>query len=110
MFEFHLSMTTGKQKIIARSAAEFTHILGLNDEDAAAMEFRARLNKKIVELVERKKLSHAEVAKAARASRTRITAILNGHTMGISTDFLLRILYALGCKTKPTFTTVRSAA
>ena len=62
-------MKRTKQKIITRSTADLANVLGLGDEDAASMEFRARLNKKIVELVEKKKLSHAEVAKAARASR-----------------------------------------
>jgi predicted XRE-type DNA-binding protein len=74
------------------------------------MEFRARLNRKIVDLAKEQGLSHAEIAKTARASRTRVTSILNGNTAGISTDFLLRILYALGCKTVPTFSRIRPAA
>jgi hypothetical protein len=102
----------GKHKkiIIARDAFELAKALGLNRDDAIAMEFRARLNGKIVELVAAKRLTHAEVAKLARASRTRITAILNGHTLGVSTDFLLRILYSLGCRTVPTFSPIKSAA
>jgi len=99
-----------KKTIVAHNPAELAEVLGLKQEDAVAMEFRARLNRKIVDLVKSQGLTHAEVAKKARASRTRITAILNGQTMGVSTDFLLRILYALGCKTIPTFARVRSAA
>jgi transcriptional regulator with XRE-family HTH domain len=89
---------------------ELAKVLGLEKEDAVAMEFRARLNKKIVELAKARGVTHAELAEKAGASRTRITAILNGQTMGVSTDFLLRILYALGCKTVPTFSAIRSAA
>jgi predicted XRE-type DNA-binding protein len=96
--------------IIARDSLELTKALGLKKDDAIAMEFRARLNKKIVDLVNARRLTHAEVAKLAGASRTRITAILNGHTMGVSTDFLLRILYSLGCKTIPSFSQIRPAA
>jgi predicted XRE-type DNA-binding protein len=103
-------MKKHKKNIVARDTFELASVLGLNKEDAIAMEFRARLNRKIVELVKAKGLSHAEVAKAARASRTRITAILSGQTIGVSTDFLLRILYALGCKTMPTFSQIRPAA
>ncbi len=103
-------MTKPKKRVVAHDAFELAEALGLKKEDAIAMEFRARLNHKIVALVKSKRLTHAEVARLSGASRTRITAILNGHTVGVSTDFLLRILYALGCKTVPTFSPVRSAA
>ena len=103
-------MNMRKNTIVARGALELAEALGLKKEDAIAMEFRARLNRKIVELVKARGHTHAEVARRAGASRTRITAILNGQTLGVSTDYLLRILYALGCKTTPTFSPVRSAA
>ena len=103
-------MKTHKNSILVRNSAELAAALGLKKEDAVAMEFRARLNKKIVELTKSKGMTHAELAKRAGASRTRLTAILNGQTMGVSTDFLLRILYALGCKTVPTFSPIKSAA
>src|SRR5947208_2497233 len=103
-------MNKNRKSIVVRDAFELAAALGLKREDAVAMEFRARLNRKIVELVKSKGLSHAQVAKMARASRTRVTAILNGQTLGVSTDFLLRILYALGCKTMPTFSHIRPAA
>jgi predicted XRE-type DNA-binding protein len=103
-------MKKHKNSIVASDAVELASALGLKKEDAVAMEFRARLNKKIVDLVKAKDLTHAQLAVKAGASRTRITAILNGQTLGVSTDFLLRILYALGCKTVPTFSQVRPAA
>lgn len=103
-------MKRRKNIIVIHDASELAATLGLKQEDAVAMEFRARLNRKIVELVRAKRLTHEEVAKAAGASRTRVTAILNGHTRGISTDFLLRILSALGCRTVPVFSLIRSAA
>ena len=94
----------------ARNAAQLAHILGLDPEDGVEMEFRAQLNVKIVEIVKKKSLTHAEVAKLAKASRTRITAILNGNTSGISTDLLLRILYSLGYRIKASFSPNRIAA
>lgn len=99
-----------RKHVIAHDAFEIADVLGLEKRDAIAMEFRARLNRKIVALVRARGLTHADVARLARGSRTRITAILNGHTLGVSTDFLLRVLYALGCKTVPTFSSVRTAA
>ena len=103
-------MKRSSKTIVARNAEELAHVIGLKDEDGVAMEFRARLNHKIVELVKDQQLSHEQVARAAGASRTRVTAILNGNTMGVSTDFLLRVLYALGCKTLPTFSRINRAA
>lgn len=103
-------MKKTKRTVVTRNAFELAKALGLKEDDAIAFEFKARLNKKIVELVKAKSLTHVEVAKAAGASRTRITAILNGSTLGVSTDFLLRVLYALGQKTTPSFTKIRPAA
>lgn len=103
-------MKKRNNSVVTRDAMELAKELGLKKDDAIAMEFRARLNKKIVELVKAKGLTHAQLASKAGASRTRITAILNGQTQGVSTDFLLRILYALGCKTAPNFSSIRSAA
>ena len=42
-------------------------------------------------------------AALARTSRTRVTAILNRNTKAVSTDLLLRVLYALGYTAKITF-------
>jgi hypothetical protein len=44
-----------------------------------------------------------QVARLARTSRTRITAIMNRNTKDISTDLLLRVLYALGYTAKIRF-------
>jgi predicted XRE-type DNA-binding protein len=87
----------------ARNAKELVEILGLDPADAIEIEFRAKLNKKIIDAVKSQKLTHAEVAKRSKASRTRVTAILNGNTSGMSTDLLLRIIYSLGYKTKLSF-------
>jgi predicted XRE-type DNA-binding protein len=80
----------------ARNAFQLAHILGLDAQDSVEMEFRAQLNVKIVEIVKKRRLTRSKVAKLANASRTRVTAILNGKTVGISTDLLLRILHSLG--------------
>ena len=86
--------------VVARNAKELANALGLTPADGAEIELRSELNSKIVEIVARKKLTHAEVAKLARTSRTRLTAILNRNTKSVSTDLLLRVLYALGYMAK----------
>lgn len=89
--------------VVTRTAAELAKALGLNPADGAEIELRANLNAKIVEVVQRKRLTHADVARLASTSRTRVTAIMNRNTHQISTDLLLRVLYALGYTAKITF-------
>jgi predicted XRE-type DNA-binding protein len=81
---------------VARNAAALAKALGLSPADGAEITLRSDLNSKIVEVVQRKGLTHAQVARLARTSRTRLTAIMNRNTKDISTDLLLRVLYSLG--------------
>jgi predicted XRE-type DNA-binding protein len=89
--------------IITRTAAELAKALGLTPADGAEIALRSDLNSKIVDVVHSKGLTHAQVARLARTSRTRVTAIMNRNTKAISTDLLLRILYALGYTAKIKF-------
>lgn len=82
--------------IKTQNASELADVLGLTSADAVEMEIRSDLNAKIIEVVKRKGLTHAQVAKLAETSRTRVTALLNRNTHQISTDLMLRILGALG--------------
>lgn len=89
--------------VVSRTAGQLAKALGLTPADGAEVELRSTLNSKIVEGVHHKSLTHAQVARLARTSRTRITAIMNRNTKNISTDLLLRVLYALGYTAKITF-------
>jgi predicted XRE-type DNA-binding protein len=89
--------------IVTRSAAGLAKALSLTPADGAEIELRSDLNAKIAAVVAQKGLTHAQVARLARTSRTRVTAILNHNTKDVSTDLLLRVLYALGYTAKVTF-------
>ena len=89
--------------IRVRSVNELAQALGLSPADAAEMDIRRRLNHKIIDAVDRSGLTHADVARKARTSRTRLTAVLNRNTQGASTNLMLRILTALGYRAKITF-------
>jgi len=91
--------------VVTRTAEELAKTLGLGPEVGAEIELRSVLNSKIVEAVRKKGLTHAQVANLARTSRTRVTAIMNRNTKDVSTDLLLRVLYALGYTAKITFRT-----
>lgn len=90
---------------VTRNAPELAKALGLSPAESAEIELRSVLNTKIVDVVRRKGLTHAQVASLAKTSRTRVTAILNRNTKDISTDLMLRVLYALGYSAKITFKT-----
>jgi predicted XRE-type DNA-binding protein len=91
------------KSVVARSAGELAKALGLSPADGAEIALRSELNSKIVKIVQHKGLTHAQVARLAGTSRTRVTAILNRNTQDVSTDLLLRVLYALGYTAKITF-------
>jgi predicted XRE-type DNA-binding protein len=96
--------------IIVRNTSELAVALRLAPTEAVELELRSQLNDKIIEAVKKSGLTHAQVAKLARTSRTRLTAILNRDRTSVSTDLMLRILAALGYRAKMSFYRVRPAA
>lgn len=79
-----------------RTAEDLGHALGLSTADTAEMEFRSDLTVALAKIIQAGRLTHAEIAKQAGTSRTRVTAIANGNTHGVSTDVLIRVLAATG--------------
>jgi predicted XRE-type DNA-binding protein len=88
------------ERVVTRSARELARALSLDPEDAMEIEVRSSLVDKIVAAVGQRGLTHAQVAKLAHTSRSRITGILNRNTHGVSTDLLLRILGKLGYRAR----------
>jgi predicted XRE-type DNA-binding protein len=89
--------------VVARTAGELAEVLGLERADGIEIAVRSTLNTKIIEVIEKRRLTHAQVASLAGTSRTRVTAIINRNTKDISTDLMLRVLGALGVSAKITF-------
>ena len=101
----------GKTEVyVASDVFELCDVLDLTPQDAIEIEFIAKLKDKIKDAIEAKKLTHEQAAKLSGTSRTKVTAILNGNTSGVSSDFLLRILYSLGFQAKVSFAPVRATA
>jgi predicted XRE-type DNA-binding protein len=96
--------------VVARNAAALAEVLGLSPADGLEMELRHQLNNKIIQAVHESGLTHAQVAKAAGTSRSRLTALLNRNRAQVSTDLMLRVLSVLGYQAKITFTRPRRAA
>jgi predicted XRE-type DNA-binding protein len=89
--------------VVARNTKELANVLGLTPADGMGIEFCSDLNDKIIEVVGKKGLTHADVALLAHTLRTRVTAILNRNTHDISMDLMLRVLASLGVQAKLQF-------
>ena len=89
--------TTKTQKhVTVQTAEELGRALGLSMADTAEIEFRSELTVALAKIIQAGRLTHADIAKGAGTSRTRVTAIANGNTHGVSTDVLIRVLAATG--------------
>src|SRR5260370_15091921 len=84
--------------IIAATSEELAEALVLSAAEAKKWGVRHVLLKRLKEIVRKQKITHAEIAKSAGSSRTRVTAILNDDFEHVSTDLPIRILGSLGYK------------
>ncbi len=91
-----MAMSKIPKSVTIRTAEELGQALGLSVADTAEMEFRSDLTVALAKIIQTGRLTHAEIAKNAGTSRTRVTAIANGNTHGVSTDVLIRVLAATG--------------
>ncbi len=84
------------KNVTVRTAEDLGRVLGLSAADTAEMEFRSELTVVLSKIIQTGRLTHALIANRAGTSRTRVTAIANGNTHGVSTDVLIRVLAATG--------------
>ena len=91
-----IAMPKTHKCVTVRTAEDLGRALGLSTADTAEMEFRSELTVALAKIIQAGRLTHAEIAKSTGTSRTRVTAIANGNTHGVSTDVLIRVLAATG--------------
>ena len=91
-----MATTKAQKSVTVRTAEDLGRALGLSKADTAKMEFRSELTVALAKIIQAGRLTHADIAKGAGTSRTRVTAIANGNTHGVSTDVLIRVLAATG--------------
>ena len=99
-----------RKSIVVRTSDELAGVLGLPEARGSEIEARVALVEQIISIVEKTKLTHAQLARAAGTSRSRLTAILNHDTRQVSTDLLLRIAATLGYRARITLVRARTAA
>jgi predicted XRE-type DNA-binding protein len=95
---------------ITRNARELASALGLPPAKGIEWEARSDLADRIIALVRRERITHAQLARRVGTSRTRITSILNGNLGHVSTDLLIKILGGLGYKVRFTVSRDTKAA
>ena len=86
--------------IVCKTPEELAAAIGLSAADAKEWQLQHALLKRLKEVVVKQGITHAEVAKRAGTSRTRVTAILNHDLDHVSSDLLVRILAGLGYRVK----------
>lgn len=91
-----MTRSSSGKAVVTRSAEELGKVLGLSPAETAEMELRSELTVALAKIIRAERMTHEAIAKAAGTSRTRVTAIANGNTDGISTDVLLRVLSEAG--------------
>ncbi len=91
-----MKQSNPEKPVRAKTADQLGNALGLSPAETGEMEFRSELTYELIRIIHDGSMTHAEIAKRAGTSRTRVTAIANGNTQGISTDLLIRVLSATG--------------
>jgi predicted XRE-type DNA-binding protein len=86
--------------IVAKRPEELAGVLRLSEVTAKEWQVQHVLLKRLKEIARRRRMTHAEIAKRAGTSRTRVTAILNDDLQHVSSDLLIRILASLGYRVK----------
>ena len=95
---------------VAKIPEALAEALGLSAAQAKEWQVQYALLQRLKEIVRKKRITHADIAKRARTSRTRVTAILNDNLENVSTDLLIRILGCLGYRVTLSVTRADTAA
>jgi predicted XRE-type DNA-binding protein len=90
------------KRIVARTSEALDDAVGLRGAESTEWRVRYALLKRLRKIVQQNGLTHAEVARRAASSRTRVTTILNGNLDNVSSDLLIRLLGALGYQVRVT--------
>jgi predicted XRE-type DNA-binding protein len=86
--------------ITAKTPEALAGALGLSASEAKPWQVQHALLQRLKNIAQGQRITHAEIARRAGTSRTRVTAILNDDLDHVSTDLLVRLLAALGYQVK----------
>ena len=96
--------------VVAKTPEALARTLMLTTAVSQEWQVQHALLKGLRRIVRDETLTHADVAKRAGSSRTRVTAILDGNLDNVSSDLLIRLLGALGCRVQVSVSRLNPAA
>ena len=96
--------------IVTKNSVELAKALGINPATTCVWDVQCDLLGKLRRIVAKERFTHNQVARRSGISRSRITSILNGNLIEVSTDLLIRILSSLGYDVKVSVTWPKAAA
>lgn len=79
-----------------KNMEEVAVALGVPSTRGLEAEVKANLTKALIREIDRRGLTHQQVAEMAGLARTTVTGIINGSLQKVTIDRLLRILGAIG--------------
>ena len=91
-------MNTKKKKLLAAAGwrvGSTDDFLSLTDEEAAYIDLKITLSKKVRQCRKRENLTQTQLAKCLKSSQSRVAKIEAGDP-SVSVDLLIRSLFALG--------------
>src|ERR1039458_8284581 len=88
------------QPIVCKTPEELAAAMGLSATQAKEAQLQPSPLTRPKSIFLGEGITHAEVAKRADTSRTRVTAILNDDLDHVSSDLLVRILAGLGYRVR----------
>ncbi|MCX6106365.1 MAG: XRE family transcriptional regulator [Proteobacteria bacterium] len=83
---------------VNRTAQQIGEALGLSEGDIALMEYKADLSRIAVKSIAASEMTVNEIVEKSGVSRSKVSAVKNGATIGVSIDLLLRIIAATGTR------------
>ncbi|MBM3811398.1 MAG: helix-turn-helix domain-containing protein [Acidimicrobiia bacterium] len=102
--------TVRTKAIRAAGPEDVARALGLGKAEAHDWQIQRTLLSLLRKAVKTEAVTHAELARRAGSSRTRVTSILNGNLDNVSSDLLIRLLSSLGYRVKVSIARMDSAA
>ncbi|MEQ1877930.1 MAG: XRE family transcriptional regulator [Bdellovibrionia bacterium] len=78
------------------SGAEIAKMLGISHARGMEAVIKAQLITAILEAIQKRKITHVEIAKRSKLPRSAVTGILSGSLQKVTIDRVLKLVEAVG--------------
>lgn len=81
---------------VAKTSADLGQLIGLSESDMALIQYKIKLNKLTVKAMKESGLTVSEISKKSGIARSKVSAVKNGSSVGVTCDLLIKIITATG--------------